>query len=170
MADPRVLGCFGCSWRTAAAARVAHLLSTWWKRDQLDREYRYILPFTLLDFRAISLFLVSHHYNLIPLAQTAMQRPASPSSANCSNKGMDESAFLQVCKALLSFKYSSQGATLKFSRNSESTTKFFSTSTFLPHFPLHPAPKAWQTLGSSACSSCWGKEALAHHKEGDTEI
>lgn len=34
------------------------------------RESRHMLPFALLDFRAISLFLVGHRYNLISLAQT----------------------------------------------------------------------------------------------------
>lgn len=81
-----------------------------------------------------------------------MQRAASPSLANSSNKAMSESAFLYLCNAFLSFRYSLQGTTPK-CKNSEITTRLCFNNTFLLHFPLHPAPepgKSWEAQPPAA--------------------
>lgn len=103
-----VLGNSGCSCRgVLASARVTHLFSTCLKSDPLMQG---MLCFFLLGFSNISLFLVGGCHNLISLAQTvqcsklpALAWPTIPEEATSG------SAFLQLCKTLLSFRYSLQG-------------------------------------------------------------
>lgn len=113
-ADLKLLGNPGYSCRgvsVSASARVAHLFSTWLKRDPLVQG---MLCFFLLGFRDISLFLVGGCHNLISLAPTVQcSKLPALSWPTILEQATSGSAFLQLCKTLLSFRYSSQGTTPK---------------------------------------------------------
>lgn len=146
VADLRLLGNSGSSCNLEYQPQHKQLISSAhdWRGIHWCRECRHILSFSLLGFRDISLFLVGDCYNLISLTQTVQCRklPALvwPTILEEATSG---SAFLQLCKAFLSFRYSLQGTTLKHSRNSESTTRLCCTSTAAAvsaALPLAPSP------------------------------
>lgn len=146
VADLRLLGNSGSSCNLEYQPQHEQLISSAhdWRGIHWCRECRHILSFSLLGFRDISLFLVGDSYNLISLTQTVQCRklPALvwPTILEEATSG---SAFLQLCKAFLSFRYSLQGTTLKYSRNSESTTRLCCTSTAAAvsaALPLAPSP------------------------------
>lgn len=93
----------------------------------------------------------------------------APAWTTVLTKATSGSAFLQFCKALLSFRYSLQGTTLKCSKNGESTTRLCFPSTF----PLAPSPRSMANPGELRplrMLEKGRKEALAHRMEGETEI